>query len=107
MDSDEYDSIMEKLTELVIRSEERIDKTNNMIEKCVAMVDKLATEYASHIKSLQNARDEVIRQNTELIKCLRSKEELLEYTNRKYDLLLEKTFGIMSKNSSENNINVK
>ena len=59
---------------LLKRSEERIDKTNEMVCKLVetsnnmiAMLDKITAEYMRQLDKLQASRDEILAQNKMLI----------------------------------------
>lgn len=101
----DYDDIVLKFIELLERSEERIDKTNDMIFKMVATIDKLSAEYTKQLTKLQEVRDEVVAQNRELIKLAEACKKESEYSNKRYDTLLEKMFWLKN-NSSENNFNI-
>lgn len=105
----DYDDIIEKLSKLLIKSEERIDRTNDMVCKLTSAIDKLSDEYIKHIDKLQEARDELSKQNTNLLKLVESCRRESEIINRRYDTLLEKTLMLTSLGNgrSENNINVK
>lgn len=105
----DYDDVIEKLTKLLIKSEERIDRTNDMVCKLASAIDKLTNEYSKHIDKLQEARTDLSKQNKDLLKLVESCRRESELTNRRYDTLLEKTLMMSSLNGgrSENNINVK
>lgn len=108
-EEDFYKRVDKKFTELLIKSEDRIDRTNDMICECVKVIDKLTTEYTTHLKKLQESRDELLAQNKSMVELLAKSEALVEYTNKRYDLLLEKALNIAANknNGSENNINIK
>lgn len=107
MSESEYNEIIRTLIDLVERSEKRIDKTNDMISKCVGLIDKVTSEYTSQLSKLQEVRDEVVKQNTALLKAIDDKEKKFELINHKYDVLIDKLMSIHQMNKSENNINVK
>lgn len=96
----QFDSLVEKISLLLIRSEERIDKTNEMIQKCVNVIGKLTDEYTKQLEKLQAVRDEVVNQNNTLLSMLQKSEE-------KYERLLDKTISLAKDKKSENNINLK
>lgn len=105
----DYDDIIAKITTLLEKSETRIDKTNEMVCKLASTIDKLTNEYGKHLERLQEARDELVKQNKELIKLVESCRRESELTNRRYDTLLEKTLLMsnFSNGRAENNITVK
>lgn len=105
----DYDEVIEKMTQLLVKSEERIEKTNDMICKLVTTIDKLTDEYSKHIDKLQDTREELIKQNNNLLKLVESCRRESELTNRRYDTLLEKSllFSGLNNGKSENNINVR
>lgn len=98
--------ILNKMSELLTISEKRIDKTHDLICKAFNMVDKLTMEYSKQIDKLQACRDDLVTQNTELIKITKNLQSDSESCNKRYDLLLEKFITLAGKNMSENNINV-
>lgn len=101
-----YDNIITNIVKLLERSEERIDKTNDMICKMVTTIDKLTNEYTRQLAKLQEVRDEVVDQNKELIKLAEDCKKESEYSNKRYDTLLEKMFAL-KQIRSENNFNIK
>lgn len=103
---DKCQEIVEKFSEILIKSEERIDRTNTMVSKCVEMMDKLTAEYCKQIEALQESRDEILSQNKILIENARNDRDKYELLSKRYDTLIERLFTMIGKNS-ENNINVK
>lgn len=62
---------------LLRRSEERIDKTNEMICKLVetsnnmaAIINKITAEYSLQLEKLQASRDKILAQNSALLALL-------------------------------------
>lgn len=105
----DYDDIIVKMSTLLEKSETRIDKTNDMVCKLAAIIDKLTNEYCKHLEKLQDTRDELTKQNKDLLKLVESCRRESELTNRRYDTLLEKTLLMsnFSNGRAENNITVK
>lgn len=98
--------ILSKMSELITISEKRVDRTHDLICKAFNMVDKMTLEYSKQIDKLQTCRDDLVTQNTELIKITKNFQSDSESCNKRYDLLLEKFITLAGKNMSENNINV-
>lgn len=98
--SERINELVDKITILLIRSEERIDKTNEMVSKCVSVIDKLTNEYTRQIEKLQAVRDDVIEENKTLLNIIQKSED-------KYERLLDRTLTLANANKSENNISVK
>lgn len=94
----------EKLEDLIVRSESRIDRTNEMVFNLVNVINKITEEYVLQINKLQDSRDSLISQNQQLIKLMEERNKEVELVNKKYDSLLDKLVSM--KNCSENNINV-
>lgn len=91
---------------LVERSENRIDRTNEMISKCVSIIDRVTTEYTTQLDELQKNRDALVDENKRLISLLEESKKDYDILNKKYDSLIDKMIS-MSSQRSENNINVK
>lgn len=98
--SERISELVDKITILLIRSEERIDKTNEMVSKCVSVIDKLTNEYTRQIEKLQAVRDDMIEENKTLLNMIQKSED-------KYERLLDRTLTLANANKSENNISVK
>lgn len=99
---------LERYGELLAQSEERISKTNAMVDHMVEYLGRLTGEYTRHIDSMSKSRDEVIKQNTELIKevSIRSKE--IEILNHQIDGLIKQLIIVCKGgNVNENNINLE
>lgn len=94
-----------KLVELVEKSEDRIDRTNDLISYSFKLLDKITLEYTKQVENLQKVRDELLAQNKGLLTQIESMRNENENINKRYDSLLERMF-IMTKNASENHINV-
>lgn len=101
MTEDAINKVEMMLLTLIEKSEGRIEKTNDMIGKCLAVIDRVSGEYTIQIKKLQESRDELMRQNGDLIKMLERKNREYEVLNNQYNHLIDKMVG-----KSENNINV-
>lgn len=95
-----------ELVNLVEKSENRIDRTNDMIAHAFTLLDKITLEYTKQVEKLQNVRDELLLQNKSLLKQIESMRTENENINKRYDSLLERMFMMQNKNGSENNINV-
>lgn len=84
------EKLIERLTDLVCRSEERIDETNKMIQKLVELYNGQYETFAMEIKSFDECRRELSAQNTELIRSkLRQEEDLRELRH-----ILEKALNL-------------
>ena len=59
-----------ELTHLIERSEQRIDITNDMINKLTSVISNLTITYDNHLKQLEESRNEIIKQNTKLIELV-------------------------------------
>lgn len=105
MDSNTSDDIITMLSRLIEKSEDRIDRTNEMIHKCVILIDKLSGEYVTQLSKLQKARDHVLEENKLILKQMEDRNKEYEVLNKKYDMLVDKMLNINSR-TSENNINV-
>lgn len=104
MDNDDF---CDKLKDLLIRSEGRINQTNEMVHQCISVMEKSTTEYTLQITKLQEARDKLIEENASLIRMTEKANQQTLLINQKYDNLLEKLLSyIPSGNASENNINI-
>lgn len=72
-------SFLRNFVVLLERSEERIDKTNEMVcqlaatsNNMIMMLDKITAEYMRQLDKLQNSRDEILEQNRMLINLIGS-----------------------------------
>lgn len=101
----EENSFISKLEELLIKSEERIDRTNDMVCKCVNVVNQLTQEYSTHINKLQESRDEILKQNGALLQHIQNLQKEIDNGNKRFDSVLNRLFSMG--NNSENNITVK
>ena len=86
----EYEEVINKVVHLLDQSENRIDRTNEMICKMVSTIDTLTNEYTTQLSKLQEVRDELVGQNKALIKVAEDCRRESEYANKRYDMLLEK-----------------
>jgi phage shock protein A len=117
---------IQKYGELLEQSEKRIASTNDMVRSLAesstrlqGIVERLTNEYTKHLDTLTSNRDEVVKQNGELIKLVAKTNQMYEDTAKRYDRLFE-CFeshseriieSIISKtnltrNASESNINI-
>lgn len=103
---DDEDNIIKAFQELLLKSEARIDKTNDMIFQCVGMVNRICTEYTNQISHLQEARDECLKQNGELLKLVTSLQKEIESYNKHFDTIVAHFMGSTMSGGSENNITV-
>lgn len=96
---------IEKFTTLLYKSDERIDRANEMVCKLSDAISQLTHVYLSQIDKLQKERDKLIEENIKLAQIIANSREDYVTLDKKYDILVER---IISKNnsSSENNINV-
>lgn len=99
--------ILLQLSKLLEKSEERIDKTGEIISNCVSVTNKITDEFTKQIAKVQKARDTLIAENKDLIRLVKESNMQIEMLNKRYDLLMERVFNLINKNTSENNINVK
>lgn len=97
------DIIIGKFSELLEKSELRIDSTNKMISECLSIITSLKNEYCKHIGKLQESRDELISQNKKLIEenCLLLSK--VDKMNTRLDTLVDK---IINMKDGKNLINV-
>lgn len=95
------EELIEKLTELVCRSEARIDQTNEMIQKLVELYRQQSEVFSNEIKSFNECRRELSAQNTELIHSkLHQEEDLRELRH-----VLEYVLNLTSNLSQNQNLN--
>lgn len=106
MDSD-INTIVNAFSELLVKSEERIDRTNNMIVNGLKMIDQLSKEYASHLSALREARDKLTEENRNLSSIVEKMTVQLSDANLRYDNLLNRFIDTKGQNKSENNFNIK
>lgn len=92
-----------ELHKLILKSEERIDRTNEMVCKLVSVIDKLTNEYSEKLGKAVDARDKLIEQNKQLITLFETRNREFEVLSKKYDSLIDK---LLNNHKSENNINV-
>lgn len=96
---------LERYGELLVQSEDRIAKTNAMIDHMVEYLGRLTGEYSRHIDSLSASRDEVIKQNAELIKEVSVRSKEIEILNHQIDGLIKQLIIVCKGgNVNENNI---
>ena len=101
------DKIITAFSQLLIKSEERIDRTNNMIVNGLTMIDHLSKEYTSHLNALRDARDKLIDENRLLASSVEKLTEQLNDASTRYDSLLNRLIDLTGKSKSENNSNIK
>lgn len=107
MDNDP-DKIITAFSQLLIKSEERIDRTNNMIVNGLTMIDHLSKEYTSHLNALRNARDKLIEENKALASSVENLTLQLNDASKRYESLLNRLIDVTTaKSKSENNFNIK
>lgn len=105
-----------KFAELLEKSEERIDRINDMVlnltksaENQRQIVTMLTEKYTKHLDDLSKNRDEITRQNSELIKFIDRQQNQIEHNDKRIEILFEKMLDKYNAihNVSESNINVK
>lgn len=93
--------------EMLSKSEARIDRTNEIVHKLTELLEKLNSEYSTHIKQLQDSRDKLIEQNQSLISTVNTIRDDYRFLDSKYDSLVMTLMSSTTQGKSENNIHVK
>ena len=65
-----YESVVKILSDMLERSDARIDRTNSIIEELTKACKSVETAYTSHVSSLQSSRDTSQKNNAKLISLL-------------------------------------
>lgn len=86
-----------KLLRLVSSSEERIDKLTNSIEKLVIVTEYISKTCLGKIEELVTHRNELARQNAELIK-------MVQHDNEKIDAYAELLKDILRNHHGSDNV---
>lgn len=97
-------SFLEKVTELIAKSEDRIDRTNAMIDRLSTITAHLTEVYDEHLKELEKSRNEIVSQNTRLM------ELVLAEQKKSNDILMiqERLItAFVGRNSSSSTINIR
>lgn len=88
---------IKQFTELLIKSEERIDKTNEMVSKMTATVDGLRNlysetekEYIAQLNKVCKARDELLEQTRTQTSIIENMKRELACERERYHELLQR-----------------
>ena len=65
-----YESVVKIFSNMLERSDARIDRTNSIIEELTKACKSVETAYTSHVSSLQSSRDTSQKNNAKLISLL-------------------------------------
>lgn len=65
-----YESVVKIFSDMLERSEARIDRTSNIVEELTKACKAVETAYTSHVSSLQSSRDTSQKNNAKLISLL-------------------------------------
>nr|DAH39120.1 MAG TPA: hypothetical protein [Caudoviricetes sp.] len=65
-----YESVVKIFSDMLERSDARIDRTNSIIEELTKACKSVETAYTSHVSSLQSSRDTSQKNNAKLISLL-------------------------------------
>lgn len=65
-----YESVVKIFSDMLERSEARIDRTSNIVEELTKACKSVETAYTSHVSSLQSSRDTSQKNNAKLISLL-------------------------------------
>lgn len=79
--------------DVIADSEARISHVNNMIEKLTSILDRIEETYEHHIRNVTTARDNVVLQNTELIKQNQKLIVMIERRDKKIRELIDRIDG--------------
>lgn len=94
----------QELEKLIVRSENRIERTSEIIKQCVNIMDNITTEYSSQLKHLQESRDELLLQNKELLRLLHEEQRHNSLLSEKFNEVVDKM--LLTSKLGGNNINV-
>ncbi|MCQ2348924.1 MAG: hypothetical protein MJZ98_00420 [Paludibacteraceae bacterium] len=72
----------DRIGQLLIQSEKRIDQTNEIVRKLAETEHKLTETYSGHINNLVDSHNEIIMQNKELILHNKRLMDLVENAQR-------------------------
>lgn len=65
-----YESVVKIFSDMLERSDARIDRTNSIIEELTKACKSVETAYTSHVSSLQSSRDTSQKNNAKLISLI-------------------------------------
>ncbi|CDA96163.1 unknown [Bacteroides sp. CAG:709] len=65
-----YESVVKIFSDMLERSEARIDRTSNIVEELTKACKSVETAYTSHASSLQSSRDTSQKNNAKLVSLL-------------------------------------
>lgn len=65
-----YESVVKIFSDMLERSDARIDRTNSIIEELTKACKSVETAYTSHVSSLQSSRDTSQKNNAKLVSLL-------------------------------------
>lgn len=65
-----YESVVKIFSDMLERSEARIDRTSNIVEELTKACKSVETAYTSHVSSLQSSRDTSQKNNAKLVSLL-------------------------------------
>lgn len=69
-DCDGYERLLDRFVRMLFLSEQRIDKTNTMIEKLVCVTESISEKYMTHIDSLAECRTRLLDEVSSLTRQL-------------------------------------
>ena len=102
------DAHIRRLQELLIKSEERIDKTNAMVCQLASVVSGLKETFEHHIDQAIKSRDHVMNQNTKLLQRLAETDNELKKEREKYEALMKQLLDCMMKgNHPGTSVNIR
>ena len=101
------DDRFDKFNELLAASERRIDRTNEMVHELSCAVKSMAdtmsdisNKYVAHINDISACRDDVVKQNGQLIELLTKVRGDYESERKRYDSVMS---ALLSKQSTQIN----
>ncbi len=102
------DAHIRRMQELLIKSEERIDKTNTMISQLVCVVAELKGTFEHLIDQAIKSRDHAMDQSSQLMHKIASVEADLKLERQKHEALLHQLVEHLAKaHGSGTSVNIK
>ena len=102
------DRILKQFSELLIKSEDRMNTVSKTVSDCVIMVNKITNEYTTQLDKLQKIRDEIVLQNKILIENSQRDKDMYDKLNDKYSKVVDTLVDAnrQYRTASENNITI-
>ena len=98
----------QKFMELLERSERRVESVNSMVNNLISTMSQMTSAYIGHLDQICRNRDDMCKENAELLKRIASQCEEIKTERERYEALLNRFIdhNDKGKGTNTNNFNL-